>query len=469
VDVAGPGFVNLFLKPEAVHDALRRLLRQGEQGSVRRDEKSLQIEFVSSNPTGPLTVGHGRQAVLGDVLASLYEALGYRVAREYYFNDEGRQVDLLAESLWVRYRQALGDSLEIPEGGYQGDYLVEMARDLKEGFGSEFVSFDAATAQRFKDEAITRISAGIKEDLEALGVRFDRWFSETDLHRSGEVSRALEALRARGGAYERDGAVWLAAEAHGGVKDSVLVRSDGRPTYLLVDIGYHINKHDRGFDQVIDVQGADHQTEQSSMKAAMRILGFPEEFLTYGQHQFVSIREGGGTARMSTRAGRFILLRGLLDEVGRDVVRYFLVARKPESHLEFDIDLARAQSLDNPVYYIQYAYTRIASIFRKAEIREDDWAAVDLSSLSAREELDLIKELDRLEEVVEEAAHAFAPHLLAEYALGLARSFHGYYDGHRVLGEARPLMVARLALLQGVERALRQSLAILGLKAPEAM
>ncbi len=471
VEVAGPGFINLFLKNEAVHDALRGLLRRDGrwEPSPPAGPRNLQIEFVSSNPTGPLTVGHGRQAVLGDVLASLYEALGYEVTREYYFNDEGRQIDLLAESLWARYRQALGDKVEIPEGGYQGDYLVKMAEDLRERLGAGLASFDVETRRRFKEEAVSRISATIKDDLEAMGVRFDRWFSEADLHRSGEVTAALEALRAAGGAYDREGAVWLAAEAHGGTKDSVLVKSDGRPTYLLVDIAYHINKHGRGFDRVIDVQGADHQTEQASMKAAMRILGFPEEFLNYGQHQFVSIKEGGEAARMSTRAGRFILLRDLLDELGRDVVRYFLAARKPESHLEFDMALARAQSLDNPVQYIQYAYTRIASIFRKAGLEETDWEGVDLSPLVAQEELHLIKELDRLEEVVQEAALGFAPHLLADYALALARTFHGYYDGHRVLGEERPLMLARLALLRGVRGVLCQSLEILGLEAPEAM
>ena len=470
VDVAGPGFVNLFLKPEVVHNALRGLLGRGKPRAAERTApKNVQIEFVSSNPTGPLTVGHGRQAVLGDVLASLYEALGTAVVREYYFNDEGHQVDLLAESLWVRYREALGHPAEIPEGGYHGDYLVRMGHDLAGRFGERFATFDAEAAKWFAQEAISHISATIKADLDAMGVRFDRWFSEGSLHRSGEVAKALETLRARGGAYEKDGAVWLAAEAHGGTKDSVLVKSDGRPTYLLVDIAYHINKRQRGLERVIDVQGADHQTEQTSMKAAMRILGFSEEFLTYCQHQFVSIKEGGQAARMSTRAGRFVLLRDLLDELGRDVVRYFLVARKPESHLEFDMELARAQSLDNPVHYIQYAHTRIASILRKGQIGESDWAAVDLSPLAAQEELGLIKELDRLDEVIEEAAFGFAPHLVAEYILGLARAFHAYYDGHRVLGEDRPLMLARLALLQGVRTVLLQSLEILGLEAPEAM
>lgn len=471
VEVAGPGFINLFLKPHIVQGALRELLRLGDRPILVEvpPAKRLQIEFVSSNPTGPLTVGHGRQAVLGDVLASLFTALGYEVTREYYFNDEGRQVDLLAQSLWARYRQALGENAEVPEDGYHGDYLIEMGRALKEELGERFPTFDEKAAKWFKDEAVSRISAGIKEELKALGVNFDVWTSEADLHRRGEVAAALEALRAHEGTYERDGAIWLNAEEHGGAKDSVLVRSDGRPTYLMVDIAYHINKRRRGFERVIDVQGADHQAEQSSVKAAMRILGYPEDFLCYGLHQFVSIKEGGEAARMSTRAGRFVLLSDLLSEVGRDVVRYFLVARKPESHLEFDMDLARAQSLDNPIYYIQYAHTRVVSIFRKAKVTEADLDTADLSPLEAREELDLVKELDRFPEVVNEAALDFAPHLLAEYALGLARAFHAYYTDHRVLGEEERVTRARLALTQGVRTVLARSLEILGISAPEAM
>ncbi|GAG05677.1 unnamed protein product, partial [marine sediment metagenome] len=240
-----------------------------------------------------------------------------------------------------------------------------------------------------RHEATERIIRSIKEDLSLLGVRFDSWFSEASLHRSGEVDSALAALRERDGVYEEDGAIWLKAEEHNGIKDSVLIRSDGRPTYLMVDIAYHINKYERGFDRVINVQGADHQVEQSSMKAAMRILGYREDFLDYALHQFVSIKEGASAARMSTRAGRFILLRDLVEELGRDVVRYFMVVRKPESHLEFDLDLARAESMDNPVYYVQYAHTRIFSIFSKAGMPDVSPTEVDLSPLEAREELDL--------------------------------------------------------------------------------
>lgn len=472
VEVAGPGFINLFLLPEAIQSQLREILKGGDQfgRAVQPTPKEIQIEFVSSNPTGPLTVGHGRQAVLGDVLASLYEALGYNVTREYYFNDEGRQIDLLAQSLWARYRQLFGESVEVPEEGYHGEYLIEIARALKETFGDRFPTFDEAAAKTFRGEAVSRITELIKQNLAELAVIFETWFSERTLHERGDVSAALQALQKQDGVYEKDGAIWLKAEEHGGVKDSVLIRSDGRPTYLMVDIAYHVDKRRRNFQHVINVQGADHQVEQSSMKAAMRILGYPEDFLDYALHQFVSIKEGEkSAARMSTRAGRFILLSDLVKELGRDVVRYFMVARKPESHLEFDLDLARAESMDNPVYYIQYAHTRIASIFRKAGVSEVDSAEVDLSPLRAKEELDLIKRLDRFPEVVEEAALGFAPHLLADYALSLARVFHPYYTDYRVIGKDKKVMWARLALLRGVQAVFRNCLQILGMSVPETM
>jgi len=476
LEIAGPGFINLFLHPSTIQAALRGILKMGDRFgcSKRLVPTSMQIEFVSSNPTGPLTVGHGRQAVLGDVLASLYEALGYTVHREYYFNDEGHQIDLLAESLWVRHRELYGETHDIPEDGYRGEYLKDAAQQLEDQLRGtsayiRFPSFTDEAKDFYRREAVGRMTAIIKEDLAKLGVEFDEWFSEATLHQKGKVTAALEQLEAKNGTYERDGAVWLKAEENGGVKDSVLIRSDGRPTYLMVDIAYHVNKHERGFDRVIDVQGADHQVEQSCVKTAMRILGYPEDFLDYAVHQFVSIKEGGQIARMSTRAGRFILLRKLVNELGRDVVRYFMVARKPESHLEFDMDLARAESLDNPVYYIQYAHTRIASIFRKAGALTIDPAKVDLSPLQAKAELDLIKHLDRFPEVVEEAALEFAPHLLTDYALGLARAFHAYYTEHRVIGEDESLMAARLSLLSAIQTVFHRSLSILGMSAPEAM
>ncbi|MCK5248300.1 arginine--tRNA ligase, partial [Candidatus Bipolaricaulota bacterium] len=303
VEVAGPGFINFFLKPEAVQEALRLIVNAGKDfGSSKLGEgKKLQVEFVSSNPTGPLTVGHGRQAVLGDVLATLYERIGYKVEREYYCNDEGRQIDLLTESLWVRYQEQYEDSHEIPENGYQGEYLIAVAKHLKETLARPFPEFDDETKDLFRRAAVDRMKRWITNDLHELGVTFNHWFYEADLHRAGKVDAALQMLRESDGSYEKDGAVWLKAEEHGGAKDSVLIRSDGRATYLMVDIAYHINKHKRGFDHVLNVQGADHHAEQTCVKAALRMLGYPDEWLSYAVHQFVSLKEGGQVQKMSTR------------------------------------------------------------------------------------------------------------------------------------------------------------------------
>jgi arginyl-tRNA synthetase len=475
IDVAGPGFLNFFLHPRAIHSSLSSLLAMAERygRSELGEGRRIQVEFVSSNPTGPLTVGHGRQAILGDVLANLYDRIGCTVEREYYFNDEGRQIDLLAESLWARYRELSGETHEIPEDGYRGEYLTDVAEDVRAEIGDGHEAFDDEMRDLFRRQAVTRMTERIKDDLEKLAVRFDHWFSEATLHQRGEVDEALTALREHGGTYNADGAEWLAAEAHGGAKDSVLIRSDGRPTYLMVDIAYHLDKRRRGFDRVINVQGADHHTEQSCMKAAMRLLGCEEDWLQYAVHQFVSLKEGGETLKMSTRAGRFVTLHGLLEELGGDIVRWFMISRKPEAHLDFDLDLARSESQDNPATYVQYAHTRIASIFRNPENplsqADVDWTAIDLLPLAEPEELDLIKSLDRFPAVVEMAAETFAPHLVADYALQLSRAFHAYYDKHRVLGEGEALTKARLALLYGLKTVLRESLAILGMRAPEEM
>ncbi len=488
-EVAGPGFINLFLTPHRIQRALQSVLAEAEEYGKQNlgAGERLQLEFVSSNPTGPLTVGHGRQAVLGDVLATVHEWLGHDVRREYYFNDEGRQIELLTDSTAERILEiGLGIEPDIPENGYEGEYLKEIAREIleesnevtgaiekiretKQRGGTRAHLYELVEPEILRHEATERIIGTIKKDLALLGVRFDNWFSEAGLHRSGEVDAALAALRERNGVYEKDGAEWLKAEEHGGAKNSVLIRSGGRPTYLMVDIAYHVNKRNRGFERVIDVQGADHHAEQSCMKAAMRILGYPDTFLDYALHQFVSLKEKGEVQRMSTRAGRFVTLRDLIDELGKDVVRYFMISRKPEAHLDFDLDLARAESLDNPVTYIQYAHTRIASVFRKAKGPDVDWANVDLSPLVEAEELELIKALDRFPQVVRTAAYDFAPHLIAEYALDLSRSFHAYYDKHRVLTDDESLSQARLALLHALQTVLRNGLDILGIDAPVEM
>ncbi|MFH1609063.1 MAG: arginine--tRNA ligase, partial [Candidatus Bipolaricaulota bacterium] len=319
VEAAG-GFVNFTLRPEAVQDVLRRILEDGPRYGRADDGagRTVQVEFVSSNPTGPLTIGHLRQAALGDVVAELYAQLGWRVIREYYLNDEGRQMELLAQSLWARYRQALGAEEPVPEGGYHGEYLAAIGEELARIWGDAHPVWNDATRAVFREQAVARMMAMIHEDLAAIGVRFDVWTKEGDLHRRGFVQEALAALRARGAVYEKDGAHWLKSTDHGLSRDPVLIRSDGTPTYTMVDIAYHLEKKRRGFDLVVNVQGADHVDEQRQVKVALRILGFPDEFLRYCLHQFVTLKGQEGVQRMSTRAGRFLRLKDLVAEVGRD-------------------------------------------------------------------------------------------------------------------------------------------------------
>ncbi len=467
------GFLNFRLRPQILHGVLKEIIQDGQsygKGEEGRG-KRLQVEFVSSNPTGPLTIGHGRQAALGDVLANLFSELGFQVTREYYLNDEGRQIELLAQSLWVRYRQALGDPKPIPEGGYHGDYLIPIGEELAQKFGNAYPEWNAEAKKVFREEVVPRMLRMIEEDLEAIGVSFDVWTREGDIIRKGLVDEVLRRLREGGHIYEKDGAIWLSAKIHGLPRDPVLIRSDGTPTYLMVDIAYHLDKFRRGFDWVVDVQGADHIEEQKQVKLALRLLGIPENFLSYCLHQFVTLKGVDGIEKMSTRAGRFLRLKDLVDEVGRDATRYFMVMRKPESHLVFDFELAKKQSLENPVYYVQYAHTRIASVFREAQSRgefPEDFLSLDLSPLTAPEELQLIMELDRFPDVVRLAAREFSPHLLCEYLENLAGIFHPYYARVRILGQGKATP-ARLALLFGVKLVLFRGLSILGVRAPEEM
>ncbi len=467
------GFLNFVLQPQALHAVLKEILQDGlayGRSSVG-EGRLLQVEFVSSNPTGPLTIGHLRQAALGDVLASLYEDQGWKVVREYYLNDEGRQIDLLAQSLWARYRQALGHDEPVPPGGYQGAYLVPLGEELAKAWGDRYPVWTEQARQVFRTEAVARMMDMIHEDLQAIGVRFDVWTREGDLHRRGLVSEALQALRDKGAVYEKDGAQWLHSTAEGLSRDVVLVRSDGTPTYTMVDIAYHLDKWRRGFTLVIDVQGADHVDEQRQVLLALKILGLPHGFLRYCLHQFVTLKGEEGVQRMSTRAGRFLRLTDLVDAVGRDVARYFMVMRKPESHLVFDFELAKDTSMENPVYYVQYAHTRIASVFREGA-KSGEWPVdtpqVDLSPLTHPEELALVKELDRFPDMVRLAAQELAPHLVCEYLEGLAGLFHPYYARVRVLGQG-PATPARLCLLAGIKLVLARGLGLLGVSAPEEM
>ncbi len=467
------GFVNVTLAPEALSDVVRRALRDsdrygcGDEGQGR----PLQVEFVSSNPTGPLTVGHGRQAALGDVVACLLAQQGWNVTREYYLNDEGGQIRRLAHSLWARYRQAQGGDVPIPEGGYEGDYLICVAEELAEHLGDRYRAWSEETAQLFAQHAVQRMMDIIQEDLRAVGVAFDVWSREGDLHRRGLVTETLEALRAREAVYEHDGAQWLRATAHGLTRDPVLIKSDGTPTYIMVDIAYHLDKLRRGFHRVINVQGADHVDTQRQVRLGLKLLGVSDAFLDYCIHQFVTVKGAEGVQRMSTRTGRFLRLSELVSELGRDVFRYFMVMRKPSSHLNFDYALATSTSMENPVYYVQYAHTRICSIQREAHrhgVMPEDLTAVDLAPLEDPSERAMILEIDRFPDVLAAAADAYAPHLVCEFLESLSGMFHPYYGRIRVLGQGSATP-ARLALLAATGLVLRRGLSVLGLSTPEEM
>lgn len=473
IQIAGPGFINFYLKSSLLSEALHKVLERGKcygASDVGRNQR-IQVEFVSSNPTGPLTVGHGRQAVLGDILSSIYEKLGYQVSKEYYFNDEGRQMDLLAKTLWARYKQALGRDVEIPEEGYRGEYLVQLGEEIAQEQGKRYLEWSEETAQVFKNIGLEEMIDRIQSDLEELGVEFDRWFRESKLHAEGAVEKTLSALREKDALYEKDGAVWLKAEEEGAPKDPVLIKSDGSPTYLLPDIAYHLDKLERGFDKAVVLLGADHQRHVENMQAALRKLDFPENFYEVYLSQFVSLKQEGKIKRMSTRRGEFVTLRSLLEDLGRDVVRYFMAARRPDSHLEFDYNLAKDRSMDNPVYYLQYAHTRIAGIFREAENTPEELPSLklNLEKLEEAEEQQLIKLLDKYPEVVERSGMEFAPHSLTKYAEDLAAAFHQFYNKHQVLTSDEELAKARMALALSVQNVVRSVLGLLGVSAPSRM
>ncbi len=517
VEVAGPGFINFFFKPETVQHALTEILAHGQEyGRLSFGQgKRAQVEFVSANPTGPLTVGHCRQAVLGDVLSRLLENAGYTVTREYYYNDAGRQMRLLGESVRARYLELLGIPTPFPEDGYHGEYIYELARKIQQQHGTGWKN---ASVEQFTKFAETELFAEIKRTLSRLLRRppehvFDVYYNESWLQTSpsplgvrGQPPEAarmvlvtsaqvLQWLRELDLAYEKDGAIWFKATALGRPQDRVLVRSHtGEPTYRLPDMAYHANKLLRGFDLIIDIFGADHQETYQDVLAAVRALWeggkLPKECtpdkIRVLIHQWVNLLRGGHPVKMSKRLATFVTIDELIDEIkntvelapGQDeaaredfavnVVRYFLLMRSADSHVNFDLDVAKQQSTDNPVYYIMYAYTRIKSIFEKLEGEPTKSAALQL--LTACEELALIKKLDEFPQVVQDATEHLAPHFLARYVHELAGLFHDFYEKHRVLDEANPaLMQARLALCRAVQIVLERTFELLGLVAPERM
>ncbi|MBI3458475.1 MAG: arginine--tRNA ligase [Candidatus Rokubacteria bacterium] len=481
-EVAGPGFLNVFLSPAFCQSALARILAAGSRYGRGSDGvgRRAQVEFVSANPTGPLTLGHGRQAVLGDCVARLFEAMGYETVREYYFNNAGRQMRVLGESVRARYLELCGLPATFPEDGYRGDYIREIAQALREKHGDSLGGEGREAV--FRQTAEEAIFADIRRTLDRLGIHFDVYSNEASLYTDGKVEETLAALRGRGLVYEKDGAIWLRLSVIGRPQDRVLVKSSAEPTYRLPDVAYHREKLRRGFDRILNVQGADHIEEAKDVLAAIAAIGLPAERIRYLIHQFVTITRGGVEVKMSTRRATYVTVDDLLDQVGSaDVFRYFMVTRSPESHLNFDLDAAtEADWQKNPVFYIQYAHARVASIEKHARERGvppiGHWTEVDLSPLTVREELGLIKTLLRYPALVAGAARACEPHRVAMYLHDLAAQFHGYHHlgthapAYRVVRpEALPLTGARLALVHAVGQVIRGGLGLLGISAPESM
>jgi arginyl-tRNA synthetase len=482
VRIEGPGFINFEISDSYYRRTLRAIVEEADKFGRDiiggGDKRRIIIEFVSSNPTGPLTVGHGRQAVLGDVIANLLEWTGHEVIREYYFNDAGRQMDLLGRSVFARYAQLFDPDYPFPEDGYRGEYIMKIAGAIRDDKGDSLRPTDGSPDENalefMKREAAERMVGVIKEDLRDFRIHFDNWYNESSLLGDGKTAEVLRRLDAVGAVYEKDGAVWFRASRYGDEEDRVLVKGSGDHTYFLTDIAYHMVKHERGFDQAINLHGADHYGYVPRMKAAMKALGYPDTFLRYLIHQMVTFVEGGEQLRMSTRAGTFITLRELMDKVGVDVARYFFIMIKPDSHLVFDLDLAQSRSINNPVYYLQYANARISSIFKFAEKEgvltegQDLEEEVDLSLLGS-EEMAVMKRLSFFPAVVHAASEDLEPHRLTSYLEDLTSSFHHWYERQRVVVEDHRLTRARLYLCQGVRQILRSALMILGMSIPDHM
>lgn len=474
-EIAGPGFINFFLKPDWLYALLQHILDQGETyGNTQvGQQQKIQIEFVSANPTGPLHVGHGRGAAFGSALANLMQAAGYDVQKEFYINDAGNQIDNLAVSVEARYLELLGHTVDFPEAGYHGKDIVATAQRIIDQTGSRYLMMSPADRRQiFKQIALDEKLLALREDLDSFGVTFDEWFSERSLFENDAVTVVCDQLRQRGYAYDKDGAFWLRSTDFGDDKDRVIIRENGVPTYLASDIAYHDNKFRRGFATVINIWGADHHGYIPRMKAAMAALGYDPDRLEVLILQMVSLYQGGELVKMSKRTGQGVTLTELIEEVGRDAARYFFIMRSLDSQLDFDLDLAKSHSNDNPVYYVQYAHARIASILRQmteAGVMFDSNVKAELSRLSTPLELDLIRKLGDYPAEITNAAQDRAPHRIARYAHELAGLFHSFYNGCRVLGVEAELMSARLALVTATQRVLKHSLAILGVDAPDKM
>ena len=476
VEVAPPGFINFYLNDGWIQQQVE-VVRQsgGEYGRVEAGQgRPVMVEFVSVNPTGPVHVGHTRGAVLGSALANTLDAAGYQVTREYYVNDAGTQMEAFYRSVYARYREALGYAADFPANGYAGDYISELAQEIADAEGSRFLELEEAQAvKEIGDLSREKMVSLIQEDLEQIGVTFDNWFSERSLYANREYQEAMDLLREKNYLSERENALWFNSTMLGDDKDNVVVRSTGEPTYFASDIAYHYNKFiKRRFEHVIDIWGADHQGHVPRMKAAVTALGIEPEELTVLIAQMVTLKRGTEVVRASKRTGDFVTLRELADEVGADACRYFFLARAPSTQMEFDLELAKQESSENPVYYIQYAHARNVSILNLARSREIDWSGGDVSLLTDPNELTLIRTMVRLPELVDQVARSLEPHHLPHYAMELAIAFHWFYENCRVISanaEDNDMTLARLKLVESAQIVFRRALELMGMSAPERM
>lgn len=479
-ELAGPGFINFRLPSDFLRAGLAGIVSMGDRygrSDVGGGERVV-VEFVSANPTGPLHIGHGRQAALGDAVAELLTWTGWSVHREFYYNDAGEQIARLTRSVWARYRQELGEDVPFPEDGYHGMYVTELARDLVREHGDRYRGDETPAAlDEMRRFAVRALRAEQNRDLEELGVRFDEFFLESSLYDSGRVEATIARLRETGLAYEKDGALWLRTTEFGDDKDRVMVKSTGHPTYFLPDVAYHVTKWERGFRRAINVQGADHHGTVARVRAGVRALGLPEGYPEYVLHQMVLVMRGGAEAKFSKRAGDYVTLRDLFQEVGVDVTRYFFLMRRPDAQLTFDLDLALDHSEKNPVYKVQYAHARMAAIFRKLGVtaEEVDAGRADLALLTHPTEAALVKVLLRFPEVVESAAARHTPHSVSEYLEEVAGEVNSWYHtgnlepALRVAGVPEELSRARRVLARAVQIVIANGLAVLGVTAPERM
>ncbi|MGM7682064.1 arginine--tRNA ligase [Cytobacillus sp. Hm23] len=474
IDIAGPGFINFHMNNSYLTELIPTILKAGDsygETNVGRKE-TIQVEFVSANPTGDLHLGHARGAAVGDTLSNVLAKAGYDVSREYYINDAGNQINNLAYSVEARYMQALGVSQDMPEDGYHGEDIIGIGKELAEQHGDKFVHMDENERfTYFREYGLQFELSKLQKDLEAFRVSFDKWFSETSLYENGKIDTALKTLRENGHVYEEDGATWFRSTTFGDDKDRVLIKNDGSYTYLTPDIAYHQDKLDRGFEKLINIWGADHHGYIPRMKAAIQALGYEKDTLEVEIIQMVNLFKNGEKVKMSKRTGKAVTMRELIDEVGLDAVRYFFAMRSPDSHLDFDLDLAVSKSNENPVYYAQYAHARICSMLRQGEeqgllIDEE----IALQHITSEKEIDLLKKLGEYPIVVSEAAQKRIPHRITNYIYDLSTALHSFYNAEKVINiENKEQSKARLALMKAVQITLRSALSIVGVSAPEQM